>query len=36
MQCRVRDAMTDLDKDAFLRMMGAAWDAESERRGDGE
>lgn len=35
--CRIaRDAMTDADKDKFLQMMGAAWDAESERRGDGE
>lgn len=25
-----RDAMTDLDKDAFLQMMGDAWDAEAE------
>lgn len=31
--CRIaRDAMTDTDKDEFLQMMGAAWDAESERR----
>lgn len=27
----VRDAMTDLDKDAFLRMMDRAWDMEAKR-----
>ena len=31
--CQIaREAMAGLDKDEFLQMMGAAWDAESERR----
>ena len=30
--CQIaRDAISGLDKDAFLRMMGAAWDAEAKR-----
>lgn len=30
--CQIaRDAMAGLDKDAFLQMMGAAWDAEVKR-----
>ena len=27
-----RDAISGLDKDAFLRMVSTAWDAETERR----
>lgn len=30
--CQIaRDALAGLDKDAFLQMMGAAWDAEVKR-----
>ena len=30
--CQIaRDAISGLDKDAFLRMMGRAWDAETKR-----
>ena len=32
----VRDAMTEPDKDAFLQMMGRAWDAQEERNNKNE
>ena len=35
--CQIaRDVQTGLDKDAFLRMMGRAWDAQEERRNRNE